>query len=216
MPADLRLSRPSGYEESTGFSVAGAAFSRPPTSTLCRPSRPDVCLLATEPRNKKIKKPSIFAANHQDSVQCDESQPTGWLAFDSCVRQPDRQKWGRPLIEATTTQLAQRVLAMEIRSAVGVVEFFMLFLFGGGAGIPLGVPPTEPDPIAIKIAPEETLYYSTWAGMATPAADSKNQTEQLLAEPEPAAVLRRDRQAGHSRAAGSGGTRRRSESPPGR
>lgn len=67
---------------------------------------------------------------------------------------------------------------------VGPVELLLLVLFGNGIGIPLGVPPRDPDPLLAQIAPEECLYYGTWAGMAEPRADSTNSTERLLAEPE--------------------------------
>jgi len=66
----------------------------------------------------------------------------------------------------------------------GVGEVMMILLFGGGIGVPLGIPPGDEDPLMAKVAPEECLYYTSWAGMAEPDPDSKNQVEQLLAEPE--------------------------------
>ncbi|MGM0486601.1 MAG: DUF1559 domain-containing protein [Planctomycetota bacterium] len=67
---------------------------------------------------------------------------------------------------------------------VGIMEVLVVALLGGGMGLPLGVPPEDPDPMMTRIAPEECLYYTTWVGMATPNGDGENQTEQLLAEPE--------------------------------
>jgi len=60
----------------------------------------------------------------------------------------------------------------------------LLLLGGGGIGLPLGIPPMPPDEALIRSAPDDCLYYMSWAGSATPNANSKNQTEQLLAEPE--------------------------------
>lgn len=60
----------------------------------------------------------------------------------------------------------------------------MMFSLFGGFGLPLGIPPAAEDPLMFQVAPDECLFYTTWAGMATPDASSTNQTEQLLAEPE--------------------------------
>jgi hypothetical protein len=68
-------------------------------------------------------------------------------------------------------------------SLVGIVPLLTL-LMGGGGGLPLSMPPLPEDPVLARIAPEECLVYTTWSGMAAPDAESKNQTEQLLAEPE--------------------------------
>ena len=46
------------------------------------------------------------------------------------------------------------------------------------------MPPLPEDAVLAQVAPEECLVYASWSGMATPDAKSKNQTEQLLAEPE--------------------------------
>jgi hypothetical protein len=54
----------------------------------------------------------------------------------------------------------------------------------GGLGMPLGMPPTPEDPLLSKVAPEECLWYMSWAGTAEPNAESTNHTEKLLAEPE--------------------------------
>ena len=69
--------------------------------------------------------------------------------------------------------------------SVGIVSpFFIMLLLGGGAGLPVGLPPLPEDPLLARIAPAECLYYTCWSGMAKPNAASTNQTEQLLAEPE--------------------------------
>jgi len=57
-------------------------------------------------------------------------------------------------------------------------------MFYTGLGLPLGVPPAEQDPLLLRVAPEQCLYYTTWAGMAEPDAQAGNPTEALLAEPE--------------------------------
>lgn len=69
-------------------------------------------------------------------------------------------------------------------AGIGVMELLILLVLGSGTGIPLGVPPGPEDPMLARIAPENCLYYTTWAGMAEANASSSNQTEQLLAEPE--------------------------------
>ena len=75
-------------------------------------------------------------------------------------------------------------------SVVGVFPFLIMLLMGGGAGLPLGLPPLPEDPVLARVAPEECLVYTSWSGTATPSAKSKNQTEQLLAEPEIQEMLR--------------------------
>ncbi len=57
-------------------------------------------------------------------------------------------------------------------------------LFGGQFGLPLGLPPLPRDPVLARVAPEECLWYFSSSGVAEPDPKSKNQTEQLLAEPE--------------------------------
>jgi hypothetical protein len=73
---------------------------------------------------------------------------------------------------------------MNVIAGPNPLELLLLVLLGGGFGMPTGVPPTEEDPLAAKIAPGECLFYASWAGTGTPDATSSNQTEQLLAEPE--------------------------------
>ncbi|MEX2185790.1 MAG: hypothetical protein WD875_03305 [Pirellulales bacterium] len=61
----------------------------------------------------------------------------------------------------------------------------MLLTFGvGGTGLPVGIPPAAEDPLLAKIAPEDCMFYLSWAGMAEPDPASKNHTEQLLADAE--------------------------------
>jgi hypothetical protein len=60
----------------------------------------------------------------------------------------------------------------------------LVALSGGQIGLPLGLPPLAEDPVLANIAPEECLVYYSWSGVAEPDPKSKNQTEQLLAEPE--------------------------------
>ena len=68
------------------------------------------------------------------------------------------------------------------------MSFFSLLsimLVGGGlSGLPMGLPPAEPDVRMSRVAPEECLLYVSWSGMAEPSANSANHTERLLAEPE--------------------------------
>jgi hypothetical protein len=66
--------------------------------------------------------------------------------------------------------------------AASVLSVFILLL--GGMGLPLGIPPTPEDPVLSRVAPQDCLAYVSWSGMAKPSAESPNQTEQLLAEPE--------------------------------
>ncbi|MGO8691020.1 MAG: DUF1559 domain-containing protein [Thermoguttaceae bacterium] len=67
---------------------------------------------------------------------------------------------------------------------VSIFPIVLMLLMGGGGGMPLGVPPLPEDPVLSCVAPEQCLVYMSCSGMATPDAKSKNQTEQLLAEPE--------------------------------
>ena len=59
-----------------------------------------------------------------------------------------------------------------------------VMMLSGFLGFPVGVPPEPEDELLARVAPDECLYYTTWAGMAEPDPNSTNQTEQLLAEPE--------------------------------
>jgi len=75
--------------------------------------------------------------------------------------------------------MAATGLSMSFFSAFGV-----MLLAGGMSGLPMGLPPAEPDVRMSQVAPEECLFYLSWNGMAEPSVDSPNHTEQLLAEPE--------------------------------
>ena len=59
----------------------------------------------------------------------------------------------------------------------------MLFMMTS-LGIPLSMPPGQEDPFLSQIAPERCIYYSRWAGIAQPEADSENQIDQLFREEE--------------------------------
>ncbi len=52
------------------------------------------------------------------------------------------------------------------------------------AGLPLGLPPGEEDPMMARIAPDECILYLSWSGSKSPDAADANHVEQLLAEPE--------------------------------
>ena len=54
----------------------------------------------------------------------------------------------------------------------------------GGMGLPFGVPPGPEDPAIARALPGRCIFCVSWAGTASPDAKSRNQTEQLLAEPE--------------------------------
>jgi len=60
----------------------------------------------------------------------------------------------------------------------------LIILLGLGGGLPLGVPPADEVPLMANVAPEECVFYVTWAGAAEPDPNSPNRTEQLVAEPE--------------------------------
>lgn len=58
----------------------------------------------------------------------------------------------------------------------------ILFLLGGQAGVPLGLPPGPEDPAMYQFAPEQCVAYSSWA--STVAADPEgNATERWMATP---------------------------------
>ena len=75
--------------------------------------------------------------------------------------------------------MATAGLSMSFLSVFGV-----MLISGGLSGLPMGLPPAEPDIRMSQVAPEECLFYLSWSGMADPSADSPNHTEQLLAEPQ--------------------------------
>ncbi|MEZ6106551.1 MAG: DUF1559 domain-containing protein [Pirellulaceae bacterium] len=66
-------------------------------------------------------------------------------------------------------------------------EMLIVFLLGGLFGVPLSVPPAEPDPYLSQVAPPEPLYYVEWSGVELPEGDVQDQdnlTLRLAAEPE--------------------------------
>ena len=67
---------------------------------------------------------------------------------------------------------------------IGPMEVIVLFMLSGGWGLPLAMPPQPPDPIVMRAAPEECLWYLSWNGLAQPRPDSTNRTELLLADQE--------------------------------
>src|SRR5436189_3274355 len=61
----------------------------------------------------------------------------------------------------------------------------LLFLAGVQPGaLPTGLPPLPEDKALVSAAPDECLLYLSWYGRAEAKSTSKNQVEQLLAEPE--------------------------------
>jgi hypothetical protein len=66
---------------------------------------------------------------------------------------------------------------------VSTVVFMSLF-FGGFAGLPIATPPLPADPVLERAAPDSCLFYFSSAGLAKPDAESKNLTEQMLANQE--------------------------------
>jgi len=71
---------------------------------------------------------------------------------------------------------------------IGAIElslFFNLLLLGGlgGVGLPQGIPPAPENPLMLNVAPEDCLFYSSWAAVA-PIDPDGNATEQWMAQPE--------------------------------
>jgi hypothetical protein len=73
-------------------------------------------------------------------------------------------------------------MAESVFSQIG--PWIFLLTLGSGMGVPLGIPPAPDDPVMARFAPEECVFYTTWSASATPNPQSKNQAEQMLAEPE--------------------------------
>jgi hypothetical protein len=62
--------------------------------------------------------------------------------------------------------------------------WIFLLTLGSGMGVPLGIPPAPDDPVMAQFAPQECIFFTSWAASAAASPASKNQAEQLLAEPE--------------------------------
>ena len=82
-----------------------------------------------------------------------------------------------------------------VASAVPGVMEMVLIVFQSLAGIsggqmPIGIPPKAEMPVMSQVAPDECLFYMSFAGMETPAADATNQTERLMAEPQVQALVK--------------------------
>lgn len=68
---------------------------------------------------------------------------------------------------------------------IGPAEIGVLILVLGGLGSgPLAGVPMPADPVMLQAAPQEALAYLATNGSAAPDPNSKNEIEQLLAEPE--------------------------------
>ena len=61
----------------------------------------------------------------------------------------------------------------------------LTLVFGGGlTGLPVGLPPAEPDPVMSQVAPDDALVYIAWNGTTEADGDSENNTERMLADPK--------------------------------
>ncbi|MCA9238210.1 MAG: DUF1559 domain-containing protein [Planctomycetales bacterium] len=60
----------------------------------------------------------------------------------------------------------------------------ILLMIGGAGSLPLGGAPLPEDPVLSAIAPEECLWYGSYAGQGPASAESTNETELLFAEPQ--------------------------------
>ena len=69
-------------------------------------------------------------------------------------------------------------------ATTGVAWIWLLLFGGGGLPLPVSLPPLPEEPIMASVAPEECLWYLSWAGADKANPASKNQTEALLAEEE--------------------------------
>jgi len=79
---------------------------------------------------------------------------------------------------------------------MGMQEIFIILLaiFGGGMGLPVGLPPGPEDPMMFKVAPEECVYYATWTGIAK-LEPQANPTEAWMGQPEMVAMTNKLRAA---------------------
>lgn len=63
-------------------------------------------------------------------------------------------------------------------------SWFLMFASSVAMALPLGTPPAAADPLMLRVAPEECLYFINWSGRGKADGASQNATERLLAEPE--------------------------------
>jgi hypothetical protein len=75
-------------------------------------------------------------------------------------------------------------------------DFFkhLFLLMATGLGLiglpsPLPLPPLPEDPALLRVAPADTALFVEWFGGGPPAAQTKNRSEQLAAEPEVRAMV---------------------------
>lgn len=76
----------------------------------------------------------------------------------------------------------------------GMTGWLIVSGLTAGVGLPIGIPPGQQDPMLARVAPQETLFYANWAGMAEPNPQSTNATERLLADPRVRQALAQLRQ----------------------
>ena len=67
--------------------------------------------------------------------------------------------------------------------ALSEISIVLLLLLGGQTALPVGVPPGPEDPVMFQIAPEDCVFYTTWANAETPDPNG-NITERWMAQPE--------------------------------
>ena len=67
--------------------------------------------------------------------------------------------------------------------AFSEISIILLLLLGGQTAVPLGMPPGPEDPTMFQMAPENCLFYTTWANTVAPDP-AGNITERWLAQPE--------------------------------
>ena len=62
---------------------------------------------------------------------------------------------------------------------MGIMSVWMALGFGS-MGLPLGLPPAEPDVLLARVAPEECVFYASWAAMAEPDPENAGSTPSGL------------------------------------
>ena len=98
------------------------------------------------------------------------------LCYISHILRLPREFGNLPILQRGTTMTATLTTFLQWLTVLTVT--------GGGLGPPLGIPPAAQDPVMERVAPEQCLFYASWAGVAKADPKSRNQTEQLVAEPE--------------------------------